>query len=203
MEIFQKPEDYAAFERVMCDAAEHVDMRLLAYCLMPNHWHLLLRPREDGDMGRCMQRLTVTHVRRWHEHRHSVGFGHVYQGAYKSFPVQHDEHFLRVCRYVERNASRSALVDRAEAWRWGSMWRRDHPEVVENAPVLCDWPAPRPNSWRRLVNRPQSQKEIDAIRLCIKRGRPYGSEPWRKRTAARFGLESTFRPRGRPKKAEA
>ena len=203
MEIFEQPEDYAAFERVMCDGAEHVDIRLLAYCLMPNHWHLVLRPRADGDLGRYMQRLTVTHVRRWHEHRQSVGFGHLYQSTYKSFPVQRNEHFLTVCRYVERNALRSGLVERAESWRWCSMWRRDHPAVAESAPALCDWPVQRPNSWRRLVDRPQREKEVGAIRLCIKRGRPHGSETWRKRTATRFELESTFRPRGRPKKAEA
>ena len=202
-EIFQRPEDYAAFERVMCEAAEHIDIHLLAYCLMPNHWHLVLRPRQDGDMGRYMQRLTVTHVRRWHEHRHSVGSGHLYQGTYKSFPVQHDEHFLAVCRYVERNALRAGLVDSAESWRWCSMWRRRHRKVVEDVPALWDWPVQRPASWVRMVNRPQSQKEMDAIRLCIKRGRPHGSETWLKRTATRFSLESTFRPRGRPKKPEA
>jgi len=203
MQIFRKTQDYAAFERVMCDAAEHINMRLLAYCLMSNHWHLVLWPRKNGDMGRYMQRLTVTHVRRWHEHHDSVGLGHLYQGTYKSFPVQHDEHFLAVCRYVERNALRSALVERAEAWRWCSMWRRRHSAVLENVPALCDWPVARPDSWPRLVNRPQSQKELEAIRLCINRGRPYGSESWRKRTATRYALESTFRPRGRPKKGNA
>ena len=202
MAIFEKAEDYAAFERVMCAAAAHVDMRLLAYCLMPNHWHLVLWPRADGDLGRYMQRLTVTHVRRWHAHRDSVGFGHLYQGTYKSFPVQRDEHFLAVCRYVERNALRSGLVERAEAWRWCSLWRREHPKVVDNAPALGAWPVRCPNSWRRLVSRPQSEEDADAILLCIKRGRPFGSARWLKLTATRYGLQSTFRARGRPKKAE-
>ena len=145
--------------------------------LLPFFWPLRFSaPRADGDLGRYMQRLTVTHVRRWHEHRHSVGFGHLYQGAYKSFPVQRDEHFLAVCRYVERHALRSALVERAEAWRCCSMWRRDHRAVVEDVPALCAWPVQRPNSWRRLLNRPQRAHEVDAIRLSSKRGRPYGSE---------------------------
>ena len=202
MAIFEKTQDCAAFERVMCDAAQHVDMRMPAYCLMPNHWHLVLRPRADGDLGRYMQRVTVTHVRRWHEHRRSVGVGHLYQGTYKSFPVQRDDHFLTVCRYVERNALRSGLVERAEAWRWCSLWRREHPELVPDAPVLYDWPMQRPNAWRRVVNRAQSGTELDAIRRCIRRGRPYGSETWGRRTADRFGLASTFRSRGRPKQAQ-
>ncbi len=82
----------------------------------------MLWPREDGDLGRFMQRLGVTHARRWHEHRRRVGYGHVYQGRYKSFPVERDEHFLTVCRYVERSALRARLVRRAENWRWSSLW---------------------------------------------------------------------------------
>src|SRR5258706_14405 len=93
---------YAAFERVLGGTLEAVPMRLLAYCLMPNHWHLLMWPRRDGELGRFMQRLTTMHVRRWHTHRHSEGRGHLYQGVYKSFPVQDDRHFLLVARYVER-----------------------------------------------------------------------------------------------------
>ena len=100
------------------------DMRLLAYCLMPNHFHLLLWPREDGDLSRFMRWLTVTHTQRWHAHHRTAGTGHLYQGRFKSFPVQSDEHFLTVCRYVERNALRANLVERAEDWRWGSLAAR-------------------------------------------------------------------------------
>ncbi len=117
--VFHKPADFDAFGRCMAEAlARRPGVRLLAYCLMPNHWHLLLRPAEDGQLGRVMQRLTVTHVRRWHEHRHSTGGGHLYQGAYKSFPVQDDPHLPCVNRYVERNALRAGLVGRAQDWRW-------------------------------------------------------------------------------------
>ncbi|MFN3168502.1 MAG: transposase [Phycisphaeraceae bacterium] len=202
MQIFDKPADYDAFEKAMAQTAEHVEMRVLSYCLMPNHWHLLLRPRETGDLGRYMQRLTVTHVRRWHEHRHSTGGGHVYQGTYKSFPVQTDEHFLTVARYVERNACRANLVDKAQDWRWCSLWRRDHPELVQDVPALAKWPVPCPPHWKRLVNRPQNQKEVQALRAAVQRGRPFGSEHWQHQTANRLGLQSTFRPRGRPRKGE-
>ena len=122
MRLFEKQADYAAFERVLARTQEQEAMRLLGWCVMPNHWHLLAWPREDGALGRFMQRLTVTHARRWQEHTQRVGEGHVYQGRYKSFPVQSDEHFLAVLRYVERNALRAGLVERAEDWRWGSLW---------------------------------------------------------------------------------
>ena len=111
-QIFDDDGDFAGFERVLQATLEVVPVRSLSYCLMPNHWHLVLWPRNDGELGAFMQRLTTTHVRRWHRHRHSDGRGHLYQGTYKSFPVQDDRHFLVMSRYVERNALRAALVER-------------------------------------------------------------------------------------------
>src|SRR5215469_5287039 len=113
--LFHKDTDYAAFERVMAQTLRLKPMRLLAYCLMPNHWHLVLWPEKNGQLAAFMQHLSVTHVTRWQEHFHRVGQGHVYQGRYKSFPVETNEHFLSLCRYVERNAVRAGLVERAEA----------------------------------------------------------------------------------------
>ena len=98
--IFEKPADYEAFERILAEGVERYEMRLLAYCLMPNHWHLLVWPQADGDLSRFMAWVTLTHTQRWHAHRGSAGTGHVYQGRFKSFPVQEDEHFYTVCRYV-------------------------------------------------------------------------------------------------------
>ena len=89
-------------------------MRIVAYCLMPNHWHLVLWPEDNGDLGAFMQKLTITHARNWQEHRRRVGTGHLYQGRYKSFPVESDEHFFQVVRYVERNALRAGLVRRTK-----------------------------------------------------------------------------------------
>jgi putative transposase len=203
-EIFEDVGDYLAFEAVLRETAERFRMRLLAYCLMPNHWHLVLWPREDGDLGRFMQRLTTTHVRRWHLHRRSVGHGHLYQGLYKSFPIQQDEHFLTVCRYVERNALRAKLVKHAEDWRWSSLAvRRMTPAQAEreNAPALADWPVDPPRQWLRVVNEPQSDAELEALRRAVQRGRPFGGATWEKQAATRLGLQSTFRPRGRPRKA--
>jgi REP element-mobilizing transposase RayT len=124
--LFQKDGDYAAFEQVLTEARQLYDVPVLAYCLMPNHWHLVLWPRADRDLSRFVGWLTLTHTQRWHAHYHTVGCGHAYQGRFKSFPVQEDDYFLTVCRYVERNALRAGLVPRAEAWRWGSLWRWRH-----------------------------------------------------------------------------
>jgi putative transposase len=197
MQIFEKPEDYEAFERTVCKTLEEVPMRICAVCVLPNHWHFLLWPERDGDLARFMHRLTITHVRRWQEHRHCVGLGHVYQGRYKSFPVEEDEHFLAVARYVERNALRANLVDRAEAWRWSSLWRRCRGASAE-ARIMTTCPVELPSDWVERVNRADNAKELEALRRSVQRGRPYGTPDWQDRVAKRLGLESAYRPVGRP-----
>jgi putative transposase len=199
MAIFEEDEDYVAYERVLAEAVARYRMRLLAYCLMPNHFHLLVWPRGDGDLSNFMQWLTMTHTQRWHAHHKTIGTGHVYQGRFKSFPVQSDEHFLTVCRYVERNALRANLVERAEDWPWGSLSLR-RTKDREERPTLDKWPIDRPRDWTARVNRPLRPKDEDAVRRSIERGQPFGSPSWQVNIARRLGLESSFRPRGRPRK---
>jgi REP-associated tyrosine transposase len=199
--IFEADGDYLAFLRVMSEALEHTPLRICAWCLMPNHWHLVLWPLKDGQLGQFMQRLTTTHVRRWRLFHHNVGQGHLYQGTYKSFPVEQDEHFYTLCRYAERNPLRARLVRRAENWPWSSLGATYHAAAAAEAPPLATWPVPRPRTWLDLVNQPQTEAELDAVRTSIQRGRPFGDARWQKQTAQRLGLQSTFRPRGRPRKS--
>jgi putative transposase len=198
--IFDTDDDYAAFERALGQAISRYDMRLLAYCLMPDHFHLVLWPRDDGDLSAFMRWLTMTHTQRWHAHHRTAGTGHLYQGRFKSFPVQSDEHLLTVCRYVERNALRADLVGRAEDWRWSSLWVRRAKDKAELL-ALAPWPIERPRDWTARVNRPLRSRDEEAVLRSIRRGQPFGSEPWQAKVAARLGLESAFRPRGRPRKS--
>jgi putative transposase len=199
-ELFEHAGDYLAFEQVLGEARERVGMRVCAYALLPNHFHLVLWPRGDGDLSRFMQWLTMTHTQRWHAFRRNLGHGHLYQSRFKSFPIQTDEHFLRVCRYVERNALRARLAKRAEDWEWGSLACRES-KLDKRATLLDEWPVERPRGWCRAVNRPQDEQELEWLRQCVQRGRPYGDAAWIRRTAIRLGLESSLRPVGRPKKA--
>jgi len=194
--IFRKQADFQAFENILHEARDWVPMRLLAYCVMPNHWHLVLWPRGDHDLSEYLRWLSVTHTKRWHSHYHSTGTGPLYQGRFKSFPVQSDDHFLTVCRYVERNALRANLVERAEAWRWSSLWHRVHGST---AATLDAWPVPVGSQWLAHVNRPETEAELKALRQSVIRGVPFGDERWQERTVKRLGLESTLRPRGRPR----
>jgi len=201
MRLFLKDADFEAFERNIEKTLESRPMRICAYCLMANHWHFVLWPERDGDLGAFMQKLTITHVRNWQENRRRVGYGHLYQSRYKSFPVESDEHFYQVVRYVERNALRANLVERAEQWQWSSLWRRVWGSA-EQRRILSAWPLPMPRSWKALVNEPQTEGELEAIRRSVSRSRPYGKDDWVKATAKQLGLESTLRSRGRPKKED-
>jgi len=146
-----------------------------------------------------MRLVTLIHTQRWHAYRGTAGNGHLYQGRFKSFVVQTDLHFLAVCRYVEANALRAHLVDRAEDWRWSSLWRKERGKENE-APQIDPWPLPRPPDWAVRVNEPIAQAEVEVVRSCSKRGAPYGEGVWVKTIASKLGLECSLRPRGRPKK---
>ena len=192
--VFHKPGDYDAFVEAMIDARARVPVDLLGYCLMPNHFHLVLRPHHDGDLGRWMQWLLTTHARRYH--RHYGTSGHVWQGRFKAFPVQDDDHLVTVLRYVERNALRAELVSRAQDWKWSSLpsWERGDPLLWKGEVPIRD------GRWLERVNEPLSAGDLQRLRHSVSRGRPYGGEAWTRETAIRLGLESCLRPQGRPHK---
>jgi len=197
--LFKKEGHYQDLLALVGKSLEFVPMRVLAYCLMPNHWHLVLYPRADGDLSKFLQRITLTHTQRYHARTRTVGYGHIYQGRYKSLPVEQDGHFLALVRYVERNAQRAGLVKRAEEWRWCSVFARLYGNEGQKA-LLSPWPVPEPGKYLEWLNRSQAKEEVERIRYAIKRSKPYGSERWVSKAVAQFGLENTTRNRGRPGK---
>lgn len=196
--IFETEADFSAFEKILREAQIKIPMRLLAYCIMPNHWHLVLWPHNDGDLSAFMAWLTTTHARRWYLSRGNDGMGHLYQGRFKSFPVQSDNHFLVLCRYVERNPLRAGFVSNAQEWRWSSLWRTLNEQPCIGA-ELCPWPVRRKDGWLDWVNQPQTAEELATLRQCVARGQPLGERSWTIETVKRLGLRSVLRPRGRPK----
>jgi putative transposase len=198
-QIFDNDKDYKNFEEILEEAVEKYDMGLLAYCLMPNHWHLVLYPKNDGDMKSFMGWLSNTHTRRWHAKKQIVGHGHLYQGRYKSFLCQEDDHFLTLVRYVERNAKKANLVKRAENWRWSSVWRRENGSV-EQKKLLSSWPVQKPKDYLNWLNKPQYEKEEEALERSTNKDRPYGNNDWIEKIVKKFGLGQTLRGVGRPKK---
>ena len=142
-----------------------------------------------------MMWLMTARVRRYHQHYRSSG--HIWQGRFKAFPIQEDEHLLTVLRYVERNALRANLVKRAEDWLWSSATK---PRA--GLPELHAGPVRRPRQWRAFVNQPQTEAEVKRLRESIRRGRPFGDSPWQQQAAGDLGIESSLRPRGRPRKVQ-
>jgi putative transposase len=180
--LFRTLSDYEAFETLLVQAVAKTGIRILAYCLMPNHWHFLLWPIADRDLQKFVQWLTSTHATRWNAARKRVGQGAVYQSRFKSVPVNSEEYLFWVWRYVERNALRANLVTRAEDWRWCSLWHRQR-----QCKFLSAGPYPIPSNWVEIVNKPQTQGELDAFRKHIATGAPY------------IPGESAERKRGRPR----
>jgi putative transposase len=199
MKMLRADRDFEAFGRVVAEAHERHPIRILSYCVLPSHWHFVVQPREDGDLSAFFRWLAHTHAMRWRVSHRTVGYGHLYQGRFKSFPVQTDEHLLTVCRYVERNALSAGLVKRAERWRWGSLWARLHGTEAEKA-LLSAWPVPLPGDWVERVNATLTAREKETMATSLKRDRPLGDEAWTARMVKRLGLEHTIRPPGRPTK---
>jgi len=104
-----------------------------------------------------------------------------------------------VARYVERNALRAKLVLRAEEWRWSSLWRRGHGTGEERS-SLAAWPIDVPANGLERVNPTDDEPERESLGRSVQRGRPFGQPEWQKAIAKRLGLESAYRPTGRPRK---
>jgi putative transposase len=195
--LFRSRKDYEAFQRCLIEAREKVPLRILGYCVMPNHWHLLLWPAADGELAKFMMQLTNTHVRRWLTAHDQVGTGHLYQGRYKSFATQSDEHLSTVDRYIARNALRAKLAARAELWPWSAIGQSLLPEELRVP--LSATPVKRRDDWISWVNKPQTTAEEAAIRRSIKESRPFGDDQWLKQTMQHLGWREPARP-GRRRK---
>jgi len=198
VQVFDDDKDYKIFEDILAEAVKRYDMRLLAYCVMPNHWHLVLYPKQDGDMAKFMGWLTNTHTRRWHAVKKTIGEGHLYQGRYKSFLCQTDDYLLSLIRYVERNAKKANMCNLAEDWRWSSAFKREK-GPAEQKKMLSEWPIKYPKNYLALLNSKQKASEEDTIERSIIKNSPYGDEGWIKRVVKDYGLEQTLHRVGRPK----
>jgi putative transposase len=190
LKIFSGRADYEEFVQAMHESLEHVPIRVLSWCLMPDHWHLVLWPKREGELSEFMRRLSVTHTRRWHARHNSSGSGHLYQG----------------------NAVRAKMVKKATDWPWSSVHERAGgprhngktsgpaaPGAIER-PALSDWPVQTPRGWAARVDATLSGDDLAALRKSVQRGTPFGSAAWQAKIAGRLNLQSTMRARGRPRK---
>ena len=179
------------------ETLDYAPMRILAVCLMPNHFHLVLWPKLGSDLSAYMRWLMNAHVRRYHEHYGTRGLGHVWQDRFRNFMVQSDAHLYRVLRYVEGNALRSDLVSDARLWQWSSLSRRRTPNGSE---YLTGWPVARPENWAEIVNTGMSAEELRGLQTSARKGVPYGDQWWVRDMVRTHELEYTVRTPGRRRK---
>ncbi len=191
--------DFAALEQILLQAHDREPLPILAYCLMSNHWHFVVRPTGDGQMSRFFRWLTLTPAVRWRVAHRSVGYGQLYRGRFKAFPVQLGGSLLEVLRYVERNALSADLVKRAQDWPWGSLWARQQGSRELQA-ILSEWPGGRPRGWTQYVNQPLTPQELTRLTTSENRSRPYGDDAWVGRIVGKLHLQHTIRSEGRPRK---
>jgi putative transposase len=192
--LFTEHTDYLEFYRLLLDAGRRFAVRVCAYCLMPNHWHLVLWPLKDGAVSAYIHWVATRHSLRFRLETDTVGRGHVYQDRFHSFPVQTGRYYFNVVRYVEANALESHVVSRAEDWPWSSLAERLHGHELIN-----DGPLELPEDWADRVNVTLPKPEMEVLTCCERSGRPYGAPGWAARTAIRYSLEQTLRVRGRPR----
>ncbi len=199
-EIFATDEDYQHFIALVREGRELTGMRILSYCIMPNHWHLVLYPKHNTDLPEFMHWVTTTHVRQRRVKTKSIGYGSLYQGAYKSFPVETDRYLTWLIRYVEQNPLRANLVQRAENWQWSSLWARER-GTMKDKQLLTQLPTVLPSDYLDSVNEILRKDDLEKIRYSVNKGMPYGSLTWTQEMIAKFNLVSTTRGSGRPSRA--
>ena len=199
LQIFNKDEDYQLFEQLLFETKELFDMRILAYCLMPSHFHLILYPKNDGDLSLFMHRLSNAHTRKVHARTNTNGSGHLYQGRYKSFLVDKENYLLAVIKYVERNAVRVKLARSCEDWRWGSAWRRIY-GTEQQKKLLNQKSFQLPGDYVNWINLAENIDSLNTIRTSLNKGVPYGRESWVDNMVLKYHLGSTLKSPGRPMK---
>ncbi len=163
--------DAQLFRGAMRDALVRHPVDLLGWCLMPNRWHLLLRPQVGAALPALIRWLTLAHSRRWQARHGRPGQGTLYQGRYRSARIEGDDHLLTVLRYIERNPVRAGLVASAADWPWSSLG----PRLRGRPARLAASPVPLPAHWLAHVDAPQTAGEEAAVRRAVsggKAGRP-------------------------------
>lgn len=195
--IFRSAADFDEFLIILAVARARYPLEIFAFCLMPNHFHFVVRPHEHDTLARWVHWLLTTHAQT-HRRRYETA-GHLWQGRFKAFAIEHDEHLLTVIRYVERNALRANLVARAEDWRWGSLSER---LCARRRALLDESPCALPRNWCAEVNAVESEPALKSVRRSVATGRPFGSEAWIRSTETTFGVHFPLRERGRPRKSQ-
>jgi putative transposase len=193
--MFASGKDFDSFLDMVRETSRRIAMRICAFCLMPTHWHFVMWPSEDGAVSAYVHYLSTLHAVNYRRLHGRIGRGHVYQGRFRSFPVEGSHYYYNLVKYVESNARRSGLVERAEGWRWSSLHDR-----ANGSSLVTPGPLVLPSNWIDIVNASPRRDELESLRACTRSGLPYGSPLWISEAAAAQGFAPALRPSGRPRR---
>ena len=164
--LFERAPDYEDFLRMVAWAKGKCPVRILAYCIMSNHWHFLFWVLKEGDVSRFLHRLTSTHAISWRRRTKTVGDGHVYKDRFHDSKIFTDRYYYNALRYIEQNPLRANLVHASANWRWSSLQER---LGNERGIIQEEGPAPLPFEWPRIVDEHLSADDIEEIRSSLHR----------------------------------
>lgn len=168
--IFLDEFDYNICEEILGESAEKYGVPLYAYCLMPNHWHLLVEAPTGKTLIRMLQRFTSTHARTLRRKQENQGTGAVYQSRYRAHAVQKNESFLRVQKYIEQNPVKAGLCQTPKDWRWSSAGEKTRQLEISQAKLST--PLPRSTD--------QDESWHIRIESALYGQRPLGDLAWQK-----------------------
>lgn len=172
--LFHEPADCEGFLELIAEAESRCPVRLIAFSLMRNHWHLVVWPEHGEAVSAHMQWLMNAHIRQYRGRHGGRGDGHIYQGRYRNCSVPTASDVWRVVRYVEANALRARFVTRAEAWPWCSLATTQTPSGRQ---LLSDGLIVRPPDWIETVNAAMPTEQLVAVRAATAQGTEFRTEP--------------------------
>jgi putative transposase len=164
-DLFQRPQEFEEFLQLVLWAKAICPVRIVAYCIMSNHWHFSFWVEIEWDVSCFLHRLTMTHARRWRRTTQTLGQGQVYQGRFKARPIFTERHYFNVLRYIEQNPVRANLVQRCQDWQWSSLAER----LGNGRGILDPDPVGVPMGWLEIVEAPLPQNDAQEIRSSLRR----------------------------------
>ena len=200
-DVFFTAADYRAYLDILHEQSQRFGLRVLAYCLMTNHVHLVAVPAREESLARAVGRthwLFSRYINRLHGRS-----GHLWQNRFFSCPLDGD-HLLHAARYVERNPVRARLVRLPWRYRWSSAAAHTGQAPPHEVLDMAGWRRLfRLAAWKKTLQEAEDETITDRLRRCMHTGRPLASDRFIARLEAKLGLRLRASPVGRPRKKKA
>ncbi len=201
--LFNSKAECETFEGILRESVMKWEPRVLAFALHASEWHILAMPRKDGDLSRWIAWVTSVHSMRNKSLRAGTASNGLYERRFRSFPVQDNERLIDAILWIESGFTVAEAAEGEDASKTGAHGMIQSSYSTRILTVSRDWislpPVALPADWSERVLQGLNRGSAEQIVNSIDRGAPYGDAAWVTKMATRFKLESTLRPRGRPR----